>query len=78
MTEEQGRKAGGGAREAGSGVEEAGRDPDAARFGPLLSPKEAGLFVALSGEPCCQACGREWKHHRRRCEGSAGGGEGVS
>lgn len=42
-----------------------------AQFGPRLTPEEVAECIALSGEPCCQACGREWKDHHERCEGSA-------
>ena len=42
-----------------------------AQFGPKLTPEEVTECIALSGEPCCQACGREWKDHHKRCEGSA-------
>jgi hypothetical protein len=52
---------------AGDGI----RDDLLAQFGPRLTPEEVTECIAMSGEPCCQACGRKWKDHHKRCEGSA-------
>lgn len=54
-----------------SGGEAVRSDDLLAQFGPRLTPEEVTECIALSGEPCCQACGREWKDHHQRCEGSA-------
>ena len=57
---------------AHSGTVKAVRSDDLlAQFGPRLTPEEVTECLSLSGEPCCQACGREWKDHHKRCEGSA-------
>jgi hypothetical protein len=54
-----------------SGGEAVRSDDLLAQFGPKLTPEEVVECISLSGEPCCQACGREWKDHHQRCEGSA-------
>ena len=56
-----------------SGGEAVRSDELLAQFGPQLTPQEIVECIALSGEPCCQACGRDWKDHHQRCEGSANG-----
>jgi len=39
-------------------------------FGQKLTSQEIEECAALSGEDCCQACGRKWKDHRQSCEGA--------
>ena len=40
-------------------------------FGPKLTHPEIIECISLSGEDSCQACGKEWKDHHQKCEGSS-------